>query len=205
MNKIVIKDNLFENGKDNIKSSLMGSNVIVYPTDTAYALGVNVLDNEAVSKLLLYKGKRGSKSFSIMVSDINMAKEFVYINLKQEQFIEKYKDKGLTVILKYKNHLDNTARYIVHNNSVAVRFSNIAFIKDLISTLGFPITATSANISFGDTPYSIDDLIKNTPKEKLDMISYIIDIGIIDSGNVSTIIDIRNVPFKIIRQGVLKI
>ncbi|MCL4392732.1 L-threonylcarbamoyladenylate synthase [Patescibacteria group bacterium] len=204
MKRIIIDRKLSANEFINVLNLLKAGNLVVYPTDTAYAIGASATNSNAISKLLSYKGKRDNKPLSIMVSSIDMAKNFVSINSVQEMFLNQYKYMGLTAVLSTKNH-SNLDKKIILDNSVAIRISNILFIKKLISDLNSPITATSANISFGSTPYSIDKLLESTPQDKLDMISTIIDIGEIKIGNVSSIFDIRDKPFKVIRQGLLKL
>ncbi len=189
---------------EEIVNSIKNDNIIIYPTDTAYAIGVNAESFKATDKLLKYKGKRQDKSLSITVSDTKMIKRYAKVNKIANNLITKYLPGKLSIVLEQNNKRLLT-KNISSDNSVSIRIPNNIISKDIVSKLNLAITASSSNISNYPTPFSIQQLLKETPKEKIDMIDIIIDAGKIKSQGVSTIVDCRDKTAKILRQGVLKI
>ncbi len=133
-----------------------------------------------------------------------MIKRYAKVNKIANNLITKYLPGKLSIVLEQNNKRLLT-KNISSDNSVSIRIPNNIISKDIVSKLNLAITASSSNISNYPTPFSIQQLLKETPKEKIDMIDIIIDAGKIKSQGVSTIVDCRDKTAKILRQGVLKI
>ena len=67
-------------------SILKKGGVIVYPTETAYALGADFLNKKATNKIYKIKGRGSSKELPIIVSSLSMAKEYVKVDDIIKQF-----------------------------------------------------------------------------------------------------------------------
>ena len=76
--------------------------LVIYPTETCYGLGVDATNRTAVLRLLKYKGERGGKPISVAVGSVQMAHEYVEINATAENLYQKFLPGPLTVISKSK-------------------------------------------------------------------------------------------------------
>jgi L-threonylcarbamoyladenylate synthase len=180
---------------------ILNEDLFIYPTDTAYALGTNALSDNALLKLLKYKGNRKNKNISVAFSDIDMIQDFAYVDDRALLLINKYLPGKLTLILKKRE--SKFSQYISNDNTIGVRIPNRLDLLNLIKSIQIPITVTSANISDNPTPFSIKEYLTTTPKDKVNLISLIIDSGKIES-EVSTIIDISSKKINVLREGDIK-
>lgn len=180
--------------------SLKNGKVLVYPTDTLYGLGANALDPKAISRVYKIKKQDRSKPISVIARDISMAKKIACIDSKVEKILNNIWPGPITIILRKKDVIPHILT--ADGETIGVRIPSFKFVNDLMSSIDFPITATSANIS-GEK-----DLL--TPKDILSKFSQtefspdiFVDAGKIKHPEPSTIIDLTTQTPKIVRIGVV--
>lgn len=171
---------------------LANGGVVLYPTDTIYGLGANIFDNQAVRRIFDIKQRSFLKPLSILVRDVDSIDLVAKISLGQKNTIRKYLPGPYTFILSKRSIVPRVitsgTSYVgvrVPDNELACRLASI-----------FPITTTSANLS--------DDEVLSNPKEILKQldcdIDLVIDVGDLNTGNPSSIIDLTGFKPKIIRK-----
>ena len=169
--------------------------VIVYPTETAYALGADFLNPQAIKKVYQIKGRNYRKPFSIIVSSIKMAGEIVKFNKVSSELAKKFWPGALTLVLESK---------INNYKSIALRISSNKLATRLARKLGRPVIATSANIAGKKECYSIQEVLKQFKNKKYQP-DLIIDAGKLPRRKVSTVVKITKEEVKILRKGEIKI
>ena len=185
----VLKVNPDNPGKEVIKEIvgiIKNGEIIVYPTDTVYGLGVNALDRKAVKRVFEIKGRDFKKPISIIVRDVEMAKKVASFGREIEKILEKILPGPITVILYKKKILSDILTG--GSKKIGLRIPDCKFTKVLMEKLDFPITATSANVS--GKPAAV---IKYGP-------DLFLDVGRL-SGQASTVIDLTDAKPKILRTG----
>ena len=66
---------------DAAADALRAGDIIIYPTDTLYALGCDALNNRAIERLCRIKGLNPDKNFlSVVCSDLSQASEYAKID-----------------------------------------------------------------------------------------------------------------------------
>jgi len=184
----IIKEKNTEEAFEASKKAILRQKIIIYPTDTLYGLGVNAIDEEMVRKIYEVKGREFDKKLSIIVSDFEMLKRFCIANEKQMSIAKKLLPGPFTLIFKIKYPLPFL------EDTIAVRIPKRDFITYLVRNLGFPITATSANITGEKEPTEIDEICDDV---------FLAAEVVIDGGKLpgkpSTMIDL--VDWKIVREG----
>ena len=180
-------------------SCLKNGGVVIYPTETCYGIGVDATNNLAVEKLLKYKGSRKGKPISVAIASAGMAREYVEFNPTTENLFKNFLPGPITVICSGKHKVASSLES--ENGTLGVRFPRHDFAIDIIKAFGKPITATSANVSGGKTPYSVSDILDNIPDAKKELIDLIIDADNLVHHAPSTIIDTTLNEPKILRQG----
>ena len=181
----------------NAIKSLESGEVIVYPTDTLYALGADIFNKRAVKKVFIIKKRTLSNPLPVAVFDYETITNIALTNDKIEGIVKKLLPGPYTIILKKKNIVPD----IITGNkkNIAIRIPNNKIALQLLSEFG-PLTVTSANIHGDDTPSEIFKI-----KEHLsDYINTYIENGILD-GKPSTIIDLTSKKPKILRKGIIPI
>ncbi len=83
--------------------ALKNGAIIVYPTDTAYALGVDATNTEAIAKLFSFKQRLPEKALHIVVADIFMAETYAHITKQARRLADAFLPGPLTIVLKKKD------------------------------------------------------------------------------------------------------
>lgn len=168
--------------------------VIVYPTETAYGLGADAYNAEAVKKLRSVKQEPAESPISVIVADLQQAKRIAKIDHSAEKLIAKFMPGPLTLVVEKKKKVPNE----LSGKTIAFRISSNKFATALCKEFGSAITATSANIHGKPAIYNGDKAIK----EFLGKVDLVIDVGKLPKCKVSTIYDVGK--GKILREGKIK-
>lgn len=181
----ILKTNQNEVDKNVIDEAvkvLADGGVILYPTDTVYGLGANIFNRKAVKKVYNIKKRSYLKPVSLLVSSKDAIPLVSKASLNQLNFIDKYLPGPYTFILKKSKIVPRHLTSGSANVGVRVPKSEIACSLAKI----FPITTTSANLSNKDTLDTPEEILKQLGCD----VDLIIDVGPLNSGNPSTIIDL---------------
>lgn len=170
--------------------------ICVYPTETCYGLGCDATNEKAIRKLRKIKKMGKNKKISIIVSDLEMMKQYGVINNRVKRIVNLFMPAPLTLIVKKKNSIPD----MLNKDEIAFRIPNNIIALNLVERMKKPITATSANITKEGCIYKIDKIIK-VFEDKVDII--------LNAGNLprvlpSTIIDIKKKKIEVIRKGPIK-
>ncbi len=190
----IIKNNL--KGIKEAIEILKGNGVIAFPTETVYGLGANAFSKRAVEKIYKIKNRPSFNPLIIHVSSINMAKRFGFFNNIAEHLVLKYWPGPLTVILKKKKSRVVEAA-TANLETIALRCPSNKIALQLISELGKPIAAPSANISGKLTctsPRDVIDKLKNN-------VDALFDGGKAELGLESTVVDCSAERPSVLRHG----
>jgi L-threonylcarbamoyladenylate synthase len=181
---------------EKIVGILRTGGVIVYPTDTFYGLGVGCFFGRAVKKIYQLKGREWKKPLSVVIADLEMLGTVAssippgFFHLADE-----FWPGPLTVILKASTDLPK--KLLGGGESVAVRLPDFPWLQELIRSFGFPLTATSANLS-GEEDISRPEEVRRIFEGRVDLI---VDGGPTPGGRPSTVLDLTVSPPVIRREG----
>ncbi|MBN1331804.1 threonylcarbamoyl-AMP synthase [Candidatus Dojkabacteria bacterium] len=211
MEIIDTKDNLIGLDLKKVVEILRSGGLVIYPTDTAYGLGVLVSSKKGVDKLFEYKGARRGKAVSVAVAARKMAENYVEMNTAAEKLYEDYLPGAVTVVSKVREgKIGNDSgqvdkRLASENQTLGIRIPDSEIVKQITEALGEGVTSTSANVSGGKTPYSVEMLLDSLPVEKRALIDLAIDAGELPKVDTSTIVDTTTVPMAILRGELPKV
>tara|TARA_B100001964_G_scaffold245838_1_gene337483 strand:+ start:6005 stop:6616 length:612 start_codon:yes stop_codon:yes gene_type:complete len=166
--------------------------MIIYPTDTLYALGGDALSEELIQKVFTAKNRPLSKPLPIAVSDIRMMEKFAKINNDVKKIADKFLPGAVTLILKKKKKLPESLTSGL--NKVAVRIPGNKAAIELIRISGRPLITTSANFTGNPPPISIEEVPLELGADLA------LDHGVLGERVPSTIVDVTGKP-RIVREG----
>lgn len=181
---------------------LSDGGMIIYPTETCYGIAVDATNQQALNKLLQYKKFKKSVPISVAMSDIQMANKYVDINETAKNIYTNYLPGPITVISMDKGLLKPPT--VSKQGTVGVRIPDFELTREIIKQYDKPITATSANVSYRNTPYDIPTLLKNLPAKSSDMIDLVIDAGVLPQNEKSTVLDTTMNSLQVLRKGMIQ-
>jgi L-threonylcarbamoyladenylate synthase len=176
--------------------ALTRGDVIVFPTETLYGLGADALNEAAVAKVLSLKGREADNPISVLVANQSMLRSLVTdMPAAAQLLMNRYWPGPLTLVLPGRKDipkpLSNPA------GGIAVRISSQPIATLLVRALGRPVTATSANPS-GKEPARTVEEAKTYFAEQ---IRVYVDGGTLTSKSGSTVLEVMENRFRIIREG----
>jgi L-threonylcarbamoyladenylate synthase len=176
-------------------ASLAAGQVVAYPTETFYGLAVDALDEDALARLASLKGREVEKAFSLLVADRNMLSMVCGdVSALAESLMRQHWPGPLTLALPARPGLPPK---IVSDGFVAVRISPHPLAQALVTAVGRPITATSANPAGAAPPRTADEIASYFPA--CDCV--ILDGGTTPGGRPSTLARVRGDQLEILRVG----
>ena len=186
--------------KENILSkalkALNEGRIVVYPTDTLYAMGSDVFNELAVKNIFKIKKRPFNIPIPIAVSNIDDIENIAYLNDNARKLIDYFLPGGLTIILNKKKCIPDIVTSNL--NKIAIRIPKNDVALELLSNSG-PLTVTSANVHGLKTPENIEDIKMHLNDSN---IAIYMDYGNL-FGKPSTIVDVSSNSLKIIREGII--
>lgn len=160
---------------------LNNNGLVMYPTESSYALGANALEETAIRKIFRAKRRSADKSIPVIVSSLQMWRRYAYFSKPAELLVKKFMPGPLTLALRKKPTIPD----LLNPVAVAARIPGHPVALALVEAAGYPITSTSANISGEPPVYSP----KATPRPLRSAIDLILDAGTLRRRKPSTIVD----------------
>ena len=177
---------------------IKNNGLVVYPTDTLYGIACNALSKKAITKVYKAKGREFKKPLSIAFHSLLQAKKHVKFNKTALKLAKKFLPGPLTIVLPMKYRFPK--ELTLGSKNVGIRIPNNKVALELIKKFGYPITATSANISGDKDPVVAEDAIKQIG----DKVDLILDGGKCKLENPSTVVKVLDNKIKILREGAIK-
>ncbi|MCX8074215.1 MAG: L-threonylcarbamoyladenylate synthase [Clostridia bacterium] len=172
--------------------------VVIFPTETVYGIGVNALDEKAVKKIFLVKGRPSDNPLIVHISNYDMLGQVCdidKISIIERKLMDSFWPGPFTIILPKKDTISDLVTAGL--DTVGVRMPNNHVALKLVENAGVPIAAPSANISGKPSGTTVEDIID----EIGDKVDYIIDAGMCDIGIESTVVKLIDNKIKILRPG----
>ena len=176
------------------KSALNEHQVIAFPTETVFGLGVYYDDEQAYQLLNKVKRRREDKPYTLMLYDVDQIDKYAFIDEKVKSALKRFMPGPLTLLLRSKNNVPN---YVTHNTGIiGVRIPENKEALDLLKYLERPLLVPSANRA-DQRPAMNSDEVKEIFQDEIKVIIPGKAIG----GLPSTIIDLTGDEIKLIRKG----
>ncbi len=177
---------------------LQEGGVVVFPTDTLYALGADARQEETIRKVFKIKHRPLSRPIPLFVKDIEMLKRYAWVDYGKDKILDRIWPGAVTVVLFKKDILPSLLTS--GGNTVGVRIPDHEVPRLLVKSLGGPITATSANLSGNSPSRKIKDVIGEfqLASSKPDLV---LDAGDLPESKPSTVLDLTHDEPKVLRMG----
>lgn len=191
MTKIVKSDNL-----DEAAQCLKCGGTVIFPTETVYGLGADALNEDAVKKIYAAKGRPSDNPLIVHIADTNNLLKIVKtVPPDAQKLIDAFWPGPLTMIFKKGDAVPSIVT--ANLDTVAVRFPSNKTAQNLIKKSGVFVAAPSANLSGSPSP----TVFKHVCDDMMGRVDFIIDGGECSVGIESTVLDVSQEEFKILRPG----
>ena len=178
-------------------AALRRGEIIAYPTETFYGLGVDALDELALARLRALKGRDG-KAISVLVDGPAMLDSVCsVVPPLAAALMRRYWPGALTIALPAQSGLPSA---LVDDGFIAVRQSSHPTAQALVAGLGRPLTTTSANRA-GEPPATTDEAVEEIFAGRC----RILHGGTTAGGAPSTLVRVRGSKLEILRRGAIEI
>lgn len=194
---------LFEdnpNQKDILKivDILRGGGVIIYPTDTVYAIGCDINHVKAVQRVAQLKGIKPEKAnFSMICQDLGNIASYAKVSNGVFKVMKRSLPGPFTFILPSTNKLPNVL--MNRRKTIGIRIPDNYIVHAIVEELGNPLLTTSLKAEDEIVEYITDPELIYEKYEKV--VDLVIDGGYGHSV-ASTVVDCTGEGIEIIRQGI---
>jgi tRNA threonylcarbamoyl adenosine modification protein (Sua5/YciO/YrdC/YwlC family) len=182
---------------DEIVKALEKDAVIIYKTDTMYALGCHINSTKAVNRICEIKGIQASKNrFSFICADLSSIANYAKVSDFAFKTLKRYLPGAYTFVLPASSKVPSIL--VQGKKTVGIRIPDYQPILSIVELLGSPLLTTSL-------PQEDLDLEDYTdPSLIFDRLGHAVDL-ILDGGvggyTPSSVIEIKEDEFEIIREG----
>ncbi|OQY99364.1 MAG: threonylcarbamoyl-AMP synthase [Candidatus Brocadia sp. UTAMX2] len=169
--------------------ALREGEVVAFPTETVYGLGVHKDHAKAIERIYRVKKRGEEKRLTLMIADADDVKKYVdHFSITAKKLMKSFWPGPLAIVFPLKDGTD-----------ISIRFPDDTAARDLIRAAQVPVVTTSANIS--EYPASTD--AQQVLMDFKGKIHIILDGGSTRFRSPSTVLKLKDEGFEIIRTGII--
>lgn len=171
--------------------------VIVYPTDSGYALGCKLEDKNAMERICRIRQLDGNHNFTLMCRDLSELSTYAHVDNSAFRLIKNNTPGNYTFILKATKEVP---RRLMNDKrkTIGLRVPSNPIALALLELLNEPMMSTSLMLPG-------NDFTESDPEEIQDSIGKVVDL-IIHGGFLgqqpTTVIDLTDDAPQVVREGV---
>ena len=170
--------------------------LVAFPTETVYGLGADALNDDAIIKIFKAKGRPFHDPLIVHIASLREAEELIIDLPSIARELGRYFWPGpLTMVMKKSRLVSSMITSGL--DTVAIRVPNHPVARGLIRESRRPIVAPSANLFSHTSPTSAKHVVTDL-RGKVEMI---LDSGDTTVGVESTVVDVTELPLKVLRLG----
>ncbi len=167
---------------------------IVYPTDTHYGLGCDIMNKKGIEKIYRLKRRSQKKPFSFICSDLKNISKYAKVSNYAYKNMRRLLPGPYTFILEGSKLVPKMM--LTPRRTAGIRVPNHPICLALVKELGHPIISTTAPLADGQE-LSHPSLIHEALGSQIDIV---IDGGPVQGAPSSVVSLINDVP-DVIREG----
>ena len=172
--------------------------LVAVPTETVYGLAGNGLDEDAVRAIYEVKGRPEVKPLALMIPAPEAIETYCTDVPSAARYLaERFWPGPLTIVLKARDLVPDIVR--AGGETVGLRCPDHPLTLEALRLAQLPFAAPSANPSGAPSPKTADEVLQYFSGK----IAAVIDGGSCGIGRESTILDMSDKPYRVLRQGAL--
>jgi tRNA threonylcarbamoyl adenosine modification protein (Sua5/YciO/YrdC/YwlC family) len=175
---------------------LKSGGVMVYPTDSCYAIGCMIGNKEGMERIRALRGVDDKHLFTLICRDLSEIARFAMVDNKQYRMLKSATPGGYTFILEATKEVPRRLQH-PKRSTIGLRVPEHAVVALLLAELDEPILSMTLQLPGDEYPM-------NDPEDILDRIGNRIDV-MLDSGfcgiESTTVVDLTGSAPELIRRG----
>lgn len=194
----LFEDNPNEREIRKIGDLLRNGGVIIYPTDTIYAIGCDINSVKAVQRVAAIRGVKPEKSnFSMICKNLSHISTYAKVNNEVFRMMKKCLPGPFTFVLPATNKLPNAL--MNRRKTIGIRIPDNFIVQAILHEVDTPLLTTSVKVNTEEeSEYLTDPGLIHEKYEKL--VDLVIDGGY-GQHTPSTVVDCTGDEIEITRQG----
>lgn len=194
----LFEDNPNERDILKVVDVLKNGGVIIYPTDTIYAIGCDINSVKAVQRVCQLKGVKPEKAnLSMICRDLSNIASYAKISNEVFKVMKRNFPGPYTFVLPATNKLPNVM--MNRRKTIGIRIPDNYIVMAIVEALGNPLLTTSIKADDYVVEYMTDPELICERYEKL--VDLVIDGGY-GQNVASTVVDCTGDTIEILRQGI---
>ena len=173
---------------------LVKGGIVVYPTDTHYGIGCDILNKKAIERIYQLKQRNRNKPFSFICSGLKNISHYAKVSNYAYKTMKRLLPGPYTFILEGSKLVPKIM--LTKRKTAGIRVPDHKICLELVAGRGNPIITTSATLPDGSI-LNDASLIHDVFKNRLDLV---ID-GEFVSGKPSSVISLIDDMPEVIRKG----
>jgi len=175
---------------------LRGGAVIVYPTDSGYALGCHLGDKDAVTRIRQIRGLDDNHHMTLICRDLSELSKYARVDNSQFRLLKNNTPGSYTFILDATKEVPRRLQH-PKRSTVGLRIPDHPVALALLAELNEPLLSSTLILPEANHPLTDIDEIREYLESKVDLI--------IEGGTVgiepTTVIDLTGATPVLVRQG----
>jgi L-threonylcarbamoyladenylate synthase len=181
------------------KDVILTRGLVAIPTESFYALAVNVTDEKAIHRLIAAKKRLEKNPILILIPSIDAVNDYVdSVPVVAAKLMKQFWPGGLTLVFEARASVSSLLT--AGTGKIGVRLSSHFLPTELARLAGTAITGTSANLS-GQPACKTSREVMGTIGDAVDLV---LDGGETQGGKGSTVLDVTVDPPLILREGMVR-
>lgn len=170
--------------------------VVVYPTDTAYAIGCHMADKAALDRIIRIRRLDEKHLFTLLCRDLSDIATYARVDNTQFRFLKAHTPGAYTFILQGTTEVP---RRLMHEKrkTIGIRVPDNAICQALLADLGEPLITTTLLLPGEDLPRADPEEIRDALGRQVDLV---IDGGY-GSLHETTVVSLVDGAPAVVREG----
>jgi len=175
---------------------LRGGGIVVYPTDSCYALGCHLDDKRAVARIRQIRQLDEQHHMTLMCRDLSEISHYAKVDNVQFRLLKSNTPGSYTFILEATKEVPKRLQH-PKRSTIGMRIPDHPVALALLKELGEPLLSTTLILPDEDSPLNDAEYIRELLEKQVDLV--------IDGGAVgldfTTVIDLTNDSPVLLRRG----
>lgn len=180
---------------DKILKTLSKGGVMVYPTDSGYALGVSLDQKKAIARLRQLRGLDLHHDLTLVCENLSEIAQYAHVDNPTYRLIKRLTPGHFTFILPASKAVPKLMGQ-PSKKTIGIRVPNLGALQSLVAESPYPLVSTSLT---SEDPLLACE-VKSLDQTLIDRVDLVLDIGFCD--NIpTTVVDCTASRIQIIRVG----